>query len=90
MPGQVLDSYAGDYALAPGVVIHIERQGDQLLGVSPTGQRTALDPETNTEFVVHDTTDVLYFTSDEHGQVKGAVLNNGGQEVSAARIRKQP
>jgi len=86
IPEQVLNSYVGTYQIAPGLSAQITRAGQSLLATVPGEVPMRLDPESNTEFVVHDTTDSVYFVSNDKGQVTGAVLNRSGTELPITRI----
>jgi hypothetical protein len=85
VPAQLLDSYVGDYEVGPGITAHVTREGQQLILRGPYGEVMHLDPESNTEFLVHDTTQLVYFVADDQGQVKSAALNDAGQELPATR-----
>lgn len=90
IPEQVLDSYVGTYQIVPGISIQITRAGQSLLAAGPGEAPTRLDPESNTEFVINNTTDSIYFVSNEQGQVTGAVFNRSGTEFPITRVAKQP
>jgi len=86
----LLDAYAGAYELNPGVPFRIAREAEHLTVQPPSGRPLQLDPESKTDFVVHDTGASVFFLADQHGKVSGAVLNNGGQEIRVARTQQQP
>jgi len=90
IPTQLLDAYAGEYELNPGVPFRIAREGEHLTVQPPWGQSLQLDPESKTDFVVHDTGASVSFLADQQGKVSGAVLNNGGQELRVTRTLRQP
>jgi dienelactone hydrolase len=90
MPAQLLDAYAGEYELAPGVPVRVAHEGNHLTVQPPSGPLVQLDPEGKADFVVHDTGESVFFLSDEHGKVSGAVLNNAGQEIRATRTQAPP
>jgi hypothetical protein len=52
--------------------------------------RASSDPESKTDFVVHDTGEAVYFVADEHGKVTVAALNDAGQEFHVTRVQKHP
>ena len=90
VPAQLLDSYVGDYEVAPGMRVHVAREGQQLVAHGPFGEVLHLDPESNTEFLVHDAGQLVYFITDEQGHVKGATLNDAGQELPSSRVADHP
>jgi hypothetical protein len=90
MPAEVLDTYVGDYDIAPGVTVHMAREGEHLVAYPPWGQRLQLDPERKNEFAVHDTIESAYFVPDEHGQITAVTLNRSGIETRATRTPERP
>jgi hypothetical protein len=86
----LLDAYAGEYEIAPGVPVHVAREGTHLTAQPPFGPLLRLDPEAKADFMVHNSGESVFFTSDEHGKVSGAVLNNAGRELRVTRMQKQP
>jgi enterochelin esterase-like enzyme len=90
VPDQLLDSYVGTYQIAPGFSVQITRAGQALLATVPGDAPMRLDPESKTEFAVHDTTDSFYFVSNDQGHVTGAVLNRSGVEFPSTRVGKTP
>jgi enterochelin esterase-like enzyme len=90
IPEQRLDSYVGTYQIVPGYAVQVTRAGQSLVVAPPGEPPMRLDPESNTEFVVHNTTDSVYFVSNDQGEVTGAVLNRSGTELPMTRLTKQP
>jgi hypothetical protein len=90
IPTELLDAYAGEYELAPGVPVRVAHEGEHLTVQPPSGRPRQLDPESKTDFVVHDTGESVYFVADEHGKVTAAALNDAGQEFHVTRVQKHP
>jgi hypothetical protein len=85
VPVSVLEAYAGEYELPWGAKVKIVREEQHLKVQPPMGPPLRLDPEGKTDFSAHDTAESLFFVSDEHGKVSGAVLNSAGQEIHVRR-----
>src|SRR5439155_17496298 len=69
VPDDVLASYVGYYELAPGMVIHITREGDMLYA-QLTGQEAApVYPRSETEFAYRVVEARLTFQREEGGKV---------------------
>jgi CubicO group peptidase (beta-lactamase class C family) len=84
-PG-VLDGYVGYYRFGPSVVMHVTRDGPQLL-TQITGQgEVKLDPQSATEFILPPINAHLTFTTDAQGHATELVLRVNGLEVHAPRI----
>src|ERR1700733_15902622 len=84
-PG-VLDGYVGYYQFSPAVVMHVTREGPQLI-TQLTGQgQLKIDPQSATEFIVPPINAHLTFVTDAQGHATELVLRVNGQEVHAARI----
>jgi D-alanyl-D-alanine-carboxypeptidase/D-alanyl-D-alanine-endopeptidase len=81
------DGYTGKYQLAPGFVLVVTQEGDELF-VQPTGQSKArLLPASETEFFVSEEVDALFvFTRGADGQATQVTLHQGGRKVPAARV----
>jgi dienelactone hydrolase len=90
IPAELLDAYAGEYELAPGVPVRVAHQAEHLTFQPPSGRPLQLDAESKTDFVVHDTGESVFFVADEQGKVTGAALNTAGQELRVTRVQKHP
>jgi CubicO group peptidase (beta-lactamase class C family) len=82
----VLDGYVGYYQFGPAVVMHVTREGPQLI-TQLTGQgQVKIDPQSATEFILPPINAHLTFMTDAQGHATELVLRVQGQEVHAARI----
>jgi CubicO group peptidase (beta-lactamase class C family) len=83
---KILDDYAGQYELTPGLILNITVEADKLW-VQPTGQRKAeLFPESETEFFFKVVDAQVTFVKDSDGKVTRLVLHQGGDH-EAKRIK---
>jgi CubicO group peptidase (beta-lactamase class C family) len=82
----VFDKLAGRYAMAPGVVMTISRDGDRLLG-QLTGQPVVeIFPESPTTFFLKLVDAQLTFTVDATGRGTAVTLHQNGQNTTAPRL----
>ena len=80
-----LDDYVGEYDLAPGFVMSVTRQGDELY-VQLTGQPAwPVFPHAEDEFFYKVVDAQLTFGRDEAGKVDHLVLHQGGADQRADR-----
>jgi CubicO group peptidase (beta-lactamase class C family) len=85
-PG-LLDQYAGEYELQPGVTLTVSREGNAL-GVIPTGGRKAQAlPSSDTKFFITAPPITLTFVKDADGKVTHVLFAQGGTERRAKKIR---
>ena len=83
----IYDRFVGDYEVAPGFVITLTRRNDQLF-IQPTGQPEAeIFPRSETEFFVKAVDALVSFTKDTTGSVSGLILQQGGREIPAKKIK---
>jgi len=82
---EILDSYAGDYRMAPGQVYTISRKGDQLI-LSVSGMNFPLATLSKTEFLLAFAEARITFQKDKEGKVQQFVWKQGGGEQTAPKI----
>ena len=82
---EILDSYAGDYRIAPGQVYTISRKGDQLI-LSLPGMNIPLAAQSKTEFLLAFADIRITFQKNREGNVQQLVWEQGGVEQSAPKI----
>ncbi len=81
----ILDTYVGEYRLAPNFSFKITRDGDGLV-VEPTGQpKRPLFAESNTEFFLTVVDAQLKFLKDESGKVTAIEFTQNGRTSKAPR-----
>jgi hypothetical protein len=84
----LLDRYVGTYE-APGLgELVLTREGTSLWA-QPTGQtRLQLWPTSETEFYLKEVPVTISFERDGSGNVTGLVIDQGGQQIKATRVKK--
>lgn len=82
-----LESYVGEYQLAPGFSIVITREGDKLYGQATGQSRFELFPESKTKFYLKVVEAQVTFSSNEKGEVVQLILHQNGQNMPGKRIR---
>jgi serine-type D-Ala-D-Ala carboxypeptidase/endopeptidase len=82
------DAYAGDYEVAPGVVISV-RSDNARLTAQASGQPTReLAPESETAFRIAEVNGRIVFARNDRGDVTHLTLEQNGQTRTANRIIK--
>ena len=87
VPAAVLDSYAGEYQLAPNFIITIRREGDGLKGRATGQGDITLVAQTETRFAAQEVQATVEFERDASGAVTRLMLTQGGRTMPAPRIR---
>lgn len=84
---KIYDAYAGEYELEPGFVFTVTREGDRLM-LQATGQgKTELFPASETNFFPKVVRADITFVKDAAGSVTHLVLNQGGRQMNAKKIK---
>jgi hypothetical protein len=83
-----LERYVGFYQLAPGAILTITREGDQLFAQLTGQQRAAIYPKSAREFFLKVVDAQLTFDTDAQGKVSGLTLHQGGADHVAPRIAR--
>lgn len=87
VPDAVLQSYVGDYELAPGFVLTITKDGSQL-NAQATGQSAnEIYPKSETEFYLKVVAAQIIFNKNEAGKVESLTLLQGGREIIGKKIK---
>jgi hypothetical protein len=84
----VLDSYAGNYQIAPNVVVGIERKENRLMGHGPGSNSpdAELLPISESEFFVMDGMVQIAFVKDAAGKTVSLKGSQNGQAFTAKKI----
>jgi hypothetical protein len=82
-----LDRYAGDYEMAPGLMLVVRREGERLLAQLTGQPGVELLAESPLRFFLKEVDAQLEFTVEEGGGVTGVVLHQGGRDLPARKIR---
>jgi len=83
----ILDSYVGQYQLAPAFVMTVTRTGEQLF-IQATGQaRLPVFAESQTDFFYKVVDAQVTFIKDANGQVTGLILHQGGRDTPGRKVK---
>lgn len=82
----ILPAYAGDYLLAPGVVIAITVEGEQLFAQLTGQQRFEIFPESEHRFFFRVVDAQITFADPTDGTAPSLMLHQNGQNMTAIRI----
>jgi CubicO group peptidase (beta-lactamase class C family) len=85
--GAILDKYAGEYAIRPGLVLTISRDGERLIGQATGQGKTELRAESETQFYVKEAEAEITFVNDDDGKVTKLILRQGGRETEGKRVQ---
>ena len=84
---KILDAYAGEYLVVPGLSLVFTREGEKLF-MQPTGQsKVEIIPESETDFFLAVADIQVTFVKDDKGQVNQAILHQAGRNITAKRIK---
>jgi CubicO group peptidase (beta-lactamase class C family) len=83
-----LESYVGDYQLAPGFILTVSRS-DNRLQVKATGQQELpVFAKSKNEFYYKVVEAQLTFTKNEDGKVESVTLHQGGRNMVGKKVEK--
>jgi hypothetical protein len=84
---KIYGSYAGQYELAPNVLLNVTAEEGRLRG-QVTGQpKIELYPESETRFFLLAAPVQITFVKDERGQVTQLILEQSGQSITAKKVK---
>ncbi len=83
---EVLAEFEGRYELAPGFVLTISRDGQQLTALATGQDALPIYPESETKFFYKVVDAQLVFNKNENGQVERVTLFQGGQKLVGVRL----
>ncbi len=84
---KILDAYAGEYEVVPGISLVFTREGDKFF-MQPTAQsKVEIFPESETDFFLTVVDAQITFVKDDKGQVTQAVLHQSGRNQAAKKIK---
>ncbi|MFN8347802.1 MAG: serine hydrolase [Spirosomataceae bacterium] len=87
VPGSVLETYAGDYQLAPNFILTVTKEGDKLITQATGQQKIEIFAESETKFYPKVMQATIEFVKDETGKVTKLILNQGGRTIEAKKIK---
>jgi serine-type D-Ala-D-Ala carboxypeptidase/endopeptidase len=83
-----LESYVGDYELAPGFILTVSRS-DNRLQVKATGQQELpVIAKSKNEFYYKVVEAQLTFNKNEDGKVESVTLHQGGRNMVGKKVEK--
>jgi CubicO group peptidase (beta-lactamase class C family) len=84
---KILDTYVGEYEVAPGVVLTITRDAGRLFG-QPSGQpKVELRPLSDEKFFIGEINGEITFVKGDGGQLTHLLLKQGERALEARRAR---
>ncbi len=86
VPEAILETYIGKYELAPGFILEVTREGNQLK-TQATGQSIVdIFPKSENEFYLKVVNAQLVFNKNDAGDIDSVTLFQGGREMKGKRI----
>ncbi len=83
----ILETYVGEYELAPTFVITVTVEEGGLFAQATDQERFALFAEAETEFFLRAIDAQVSFTKDDSGAVTGLILHQSGVDQQARKVR---
>jgi D-alanyl-D-alanine carboxypeptidase len=87
VPSDLLRRYVGDYQLAPGFVLTVTLEGEQLMSQATGQQKVAIFPTSENEFFLKVVNAQISFTTDASGNVEKLVLHQGGRDMPGPKVK---
>jgi len=84
----LLESYVGNYELAPGFVLTVSRDGNQLKAQATGQSQFPIFPKSEKVFYYKVVVAQLTFNLNEEGMVESVTLLQGGQELIGKKMEK--
>ena len=82
----ILESYVGKYELAPGFILTVTKEGNQLKTQATGQDRVDIFPKTENIFYLKVVVAQLTFNKNEDGVVESVTLNQNGQEIVGKKL----
>lgn len=83
---KIIEKYAGQYEVGPGLVVTFTVENGKLTGQLGDQPKFGLVPEAENRFFAKDKNATITFNKDASGQVIGMTLKQGGNEIPAKKI----
>lgn len=85
---KILESYVGKYELAPGFILTVTKDGNQMK-TQATGQSEVLIyPKSNNVFYLKVVEAQLTFNKNNDGEIVSVTLHQGGQEIVGNKLKE--
>jgi D-alanyl-D-alanine carboxypeptidase len=83
----LLKRYVGDYQLAPGFVLTVTLEGDQLMSQATGQQKFQIFPTSANEFFLKAVNAQISFITDASGNAEKLVLHQGGRDTPGPKVK---
>ncbi len=83
----VLRRYVGDYQLAPGFVLTVTLEGEQLMSQATGQQKVAIFPTSENEFFLKVVNAQISFITDASGNAVKLILHQGGRDMPGPKVK---
>jgi CubicO group peptidase (beta-lactamase class C family) len=87
VPPQILETYVGEYQLAPNFILTVTKEGDKMITQATGQQKIEIFAESETKFYPKVMQAQIEFVKDETGKVAKLILNQGGRTMEAKKIK---
>ena len=84
---KILESYIGDYEIAPGFILTITKEQNKLFEQATGQGKNELFPETETKFFLKVVDAKITFFKEGSGKATHLILFQGGQEMMGKKIK---
>ena len=84
---KVLETYVGEYELAPNFILTVTRDGPQLKTQATGQQEFPVFPKSTNVFYLKVVEAQLTFNQNEDGEMESVTLNQGGQEIIGKKLK---
>ena len=86
VPEAILETYIGKYELAPGFILEVTREGNQLKTQASGQSIVDIFPKSENEFYLKVVNAQLVFNKNDAGDIDSVTLFQGGREMKGKRI----
>lgn len=83
---KILESYVGNYELAPGFILTVTKDGNQMKSQATGQSEVLIYPKSENVFYLKVVAAQLTFNRNEHGDVESVTLHQGGQEIVGKKL----
>ena len=85
---KILENYVGKYELAPGFILTVSRDGNQMKSQATGQPEVLIYPKSENVFYLKVVEAQLTFNRNEDGNVESVTLHQGGQEIVGKKLMK--
>ena len=87
MDEKILETYVGEYEIPSIMTFSVTKEQDKLFLQGEGQEKVELFAETETKFFLKVNDAQLEFVKDDSGKVTKAILNQGGRQTDAKKIK---